>query len=68
VSEDDLLCPICGGPIAGVELWGGAFVDVLFWQCMSCGHMMHRWPEEHELRERAQHYMDDIKREREAGG
>jgi hypothetical protein len=37
----------------GVEI-PGVYDGVLFWQCPDCAGRWHRWPEGHELRERAQ--------------
>jgi hypothetical protein len=65
--SEDIQCPECGGTIAGIEVWG-VYDGALFWQCMACGRLLHRWPEGHPLREKAQGFMDDIRREREGDG
>lgn len=52
-------CSQCGeqqSRIYGVEIWG-AYDGVLFWECPTCGHRWHRWPEGDFRRRRAEEYV-----------
>lgn len=41
----------------GVEM-RGVYDGVLFLECLNCGERWHRWPEGHNLRRRAEPYVE----------
>jgi Zn ribbon nucleic-acid-binding protein len=56
-GDDGTRCASCTNVhVVGVEV-RGVYDGVLYWECLSCGHRWHRWPEGHELRRRAHAHM-----------
>ena len=41
----------------GIEIMG-VYDGVLFWKCKDCGGTWHRWPEGHDLRARAEPFIN----------